>query len=167
MKRDLQRWMYNLRIDATVDVVELDESKVNEQAYERTQQMREHQNRPGLKDFSCWNIDTKNNDVANNLPKPEKLENAPRPIKQSISEQHLSTDTEDVKAHHPLASFIRKLSVKGQRAEHLQMTQAAGMPLSHIGYDNPNFEFCDKTTLMTRKRKQIFECLTFSSRQNG
>ncbi|KRY33048.1 Solute carrier family 12 member 6 [Trichinella spiralis] len=164
MKRDLQRWMYNLRIDATVDVVELDESKVNEQAYERTQQMREHQNRPGLKDFSCWNIDTKNNDVANNLPKPEKLENAPRPIKQSISEQHLSTDTEDVKAHHPLASFIRKLSVKGQRAEHLQMTQAAGMPLSHIGYDNPNFEFCDKLPDDT-KTQTDFECLTFSSRQ--
>ncbi|KRX23471.1 Solute carrier family 12 member 6 [Trichinella nelsoni] len=164
MKRDLQRWMYNLRIDATVDVVELDESKVNEQAYERTQQMREHHSRPGLKDFSCWNIDTKNNDVANNLPKSEKLENAPRPIKQSISEQHLSTDPEDVKAHHPLASFIRKLSVKGQRAEHLQMAQAAGMPLSHIGYDNPNFEFCDKLPDDT-KTQTDFECLTFSSRQ--
>ncbi|KRY57682.1 Solute carrier family 12 member 6 [Trichinella britovi] len=164
MKRDLQRWMYNLRIDATVDVVELDESKVNEQAYERTQQMREHHSRPGLKDFSCWNIDTKNNDVANNLPKPEKLENAPRPIKQSISEQHLSMDPEDVKAHHPLASFIRKLSVKGQRAEHLQMAQAAGMPLSHIGYDNPNFEFCDKLPDDT-KTQTDFECLTFSSRQ--
>uniref|UniRef100_A0A915JEN2 SLC12A transporter C-terminal domain-containing protein n=1 Tax=Romanomermis culicivorax TaxID=13658 RepID=A0A915JEN2_ROMCU len=41
MKEDLQRWVYQLRIDATVEVVELSDAEITMDAYERTMLMED------------------------------------------------------------------------------------------------------------------------------
>lgn len=41
MKEDLQQWVYQLRIEATVDVVELSDADISVATYERTMQMED------------------------------------------------------------------------------------------------------------------------------
>lgn len=41
MRADLQKWFYQLRIDASVEIVELSDSHISAYAYERTLVMEE------------------------------------------------------------------------------------------------------------------------------
>ncbi|KFD56271.1 hypothetical protein M513_02726 [Trichuris suis] len=133
MKRDLQGWMYNLRIEATVDVVELDDTELKEQAYEKTLQMRDEQ-RPTItgNHFQNWSAGQKE----------EKEKTETEPPKSTLSSSDLAED--DRAGHGALASFIRKLSTKSSRRGSIDMQLGSiEQKLPDIGYDNPNFEYCD------------------------
>lgn len=41
MKEDLRKWVYQLRIEATVDVVDLGDAEISMSTYERTLQMED------------------------------------------------------------------------------------------------------------------------------
>uniref|UniRef100_A0A5S6Q8T5 Solute carrier family 12 member 6 n=1 Tax=Trichuris muris TaxID=70415 RepID=A0A5S6Q8T5_TRIMR len=154
MKRDLQGWMYNLRIEATVDVVELDDTELKEQAYEKTLQMRDEQ-RPTItgSDFQNWHGEQKE----------EKGKTEAEPPKSTLSSSDLAE--EERTGHGTLASFIRKLSTKGSRRGSIDMQLGSiEQKLPDIGYDNPNFEYCDNVPDDTKQPIEHSR-LTSSSRK--